>query len=186
MDMADVIVVACVVVFATVAAVCDFRTRKLPNKLTVPAFCVGLVFHAVKGCWLGGLSGMGVDLLFALQGFAVGFGIMMVLWLIGGSGGGDVKFMGALGCWLGAWITFQVMIVSAVFAGALTVTLTVKNAFRLKRTPLARHEAGPERGGRKRAGSAWRVPYGVPVALAAWCVLGLQLAGYSLHWPPIH
>ena len=79
-------------IFTPVALLIDVKTKKIPNKLTVPVFAVGLLFQIA----------VGFGLLFALGGFAVGFGLMLVLWLIGGSGGGDVKFMGALGVWLGA------------------------------------------------------------------------------------
>jgi prepilin peptidase CpaA len=135
-----------------------------------------LVFHAV----------VGDGLLFALGGFGVGFGLLLILWIIGGGGGGDVKFMGALGCWLGAWLTVQVLVLSAILAGALTLTMTARNVFQLKRTSPNRHENGSRRKGRETTAWAWRVPFGVPAALAAWCVLGLQLAGFSLRWPPIH
>lgn len=186
MGTASLIVFVSMVVFTAIALVCDLWTRKLPNVLTVPTFCAGVLFHAVSGAVRSGLSGAMHDLVrISLSGFAVGFGIMLVLWFVGGSGGGDVKLMGALGAWVGAWLTLQVLVVGAVFAGALTVTMTVRNTFQLKRTPLAHSETRPGRGGRKKAGSAWRVPFGVPAALATWCVLGLQLAGYSLPWPPI-
>jgi prepilin peptidase CpaA len=187
MGTAQLIVLVSVVVFTTIALLSDLWTRKLPNVLTVSAFCAGLLFHVVHGAVKSGPSGAVHDLVYvSLAGFAVGFGIMLVLWFVGGSGGGDVKFMGALGCWLGPWLTFQVLVVSAIFAAALTLAMTIKNTFQLKRTPLARHEPKAGRGGRKRAGSWSRVPYGVPAAVATWFVLGLDLAGYALEWPPIH
>ena len=99
MDMAGLIAFACVFVFTAVGLVCDLRMRKLPNKLTVPAFCAGLLFHAVYGLWQARLW---EELVFPLGGLPLGFGLILILWFIGGSGGGDVKFMGALGAWLGA------------------------------------------------------------------------------------
>ena len=109
MDAADHIAFACMLVFTAVGGASDLRTRKLPNKLTVPTFCLGLVFHFANGLWH---AKLGDELFFSLGGFAVGFSIMLVLWLIGGGGGGDVKFMGALGCWLGAWLTFQILVLT--------------------------------------------------------------------------
>ena len=69
-----------------VAVPVDLKTRRIPNGLTVPAFVCGVVFHVIRGGW----AGLG----FSLGGFATGFGILLVLWLIGGGGGGDVKLMG--------------------------------------------------------------------------------------------
>lgn len=107
--------VAVVAVFILTAAVLDVRTRRLPNWLTVPMFAAGLLFHGITGGW----SGLG----FALGGFATGFGILLVLWLIGGGGGGDVKLMGALGAWLGPLLTVMVFLGSTVIALAAMMAL---------------------------------------------------------------
>jgi len=89
MILPNLVFVLVVGAFTAVAAVSDLRTRRLPNWLTVPAFAAGLLAHTV----VNGFAGLG----FALLGFATGFGLLLVLWLIGGGGGGDVKLMGALG-----------------------------------------------------------------------------------------
>jgi prepilin peptidase CpaA len=158
MDTAQYIAFPCALLFTAAGMVCDVRLRKLPNWLTAPTFCAGLVFHAIIGLlhttlWHG-LSG-------AFGGFAVGFGLLWVLWLIGGAGGGDVKFMGALGCWLGAWPTLQILVLSALLAVALTGLMLLT---------------------KKKKQAAWRVPYGVPVAISTWWLLGLQWAGHGISW----
>ena len=101
-----------VAAFTATAAVIDSRTRRLPNWLTAPAVLLGLVFHTATG----GLSGLG----FSLAGLATGFGILFVLWLIGGSGGGDVKLIAAVGAWVGftpILIVFFLSALVAVFGG---------------------------------------------------------------------
>ncbi len=98
-------VLAAVGLTATALAT-DLRWRRIPNKLTVPAFVAALVFYTAAygqpGLW------------FALAGFLLGFGMLLVLWLLGGGGGGDVKLMGALGAWLGWRQTLYVLIASTV------------------------------------------------------------------------
>ena len=84
-----------------VTAAIDIRTRRLPNVLTVPACLLGLLFHLVIGYHQGGLTGLGEGLLLSLGGFAVGFGLYLLRWLGGSASGGEVKFMGAIGAWLG-------------------------------------------------------------------------------------
>jgi prepilin peptidase CpaA len=76
-----------------VAAVCDLRTRRIPNVLTIPLLLVGLI----RAAWLGGLSGLaevlGTCFLLALP--------FVLLYLFAGGGAGDAKLMAALGAWLG-------------------------------------------------------------------------------------
>ena len=158
MNAAQLIPAAAVAGFTLTAAVCDYRTKKLPNWLTVPAFAAGLVFHVVSGAMHHGFSGSLSGLLFALGGFATGFGILLVLWLIGGGGAGDVKMMGALGGWLGATMTLYVFFVSVVFvmvgsAGAIAYQMISRGMVRTKnrylRTPDAKDlPADPERRGK--------------------------------------
>ncbi|MBA4016593.1 MAG: hypothetical protein C0483_05345 [Pirellula sp.] len=185
MNTVDYIQFGFVVLFTMVAAVCDFRTKRLPNWLTVPGFIAALIFHGVRGAMEGGWSGAGGALLTAMGGFAVGFGILFLLWIIGGGGAGDVKLMGALGAWFGPMNTFNLFVISTVFVLILSVGVLAwqtiqKGAFNVKRRylgdesasdklkarGLTREEAAMQRKVKRRL-----MPYGVPVALAAWVVL---------------
>ena len=172
-----IILIVCVVAFTAFAAVTDWRFKKLPNKLTVSALVAALVFHLIYGLVRGGAVGAGQQLLFALAGFATGFSVLFVLWLIGGGGGGDVKFMGALGAWLGAVLTFQVFIVSAVLIGIggllvfawgfIDQGLMKTRSRYLERSDRPRPEKDEQRAKVRRR----LMPFGVPAALATWLVL---------------
>ena len=172
-----IILVLCVVVFTTLAAVTDWRTKKLPNALTVSAFVAAILFHLVYGIVHNGAAGAGQQLLFALAGFGTGFGIVFVLWQIGGGGGGDVRFMGALGAWLGAVLTFQVFIVSTLLiaVGSILVFAWGFISNGLMRT-RSRHLEPKEPARNEEEQQQQRVrrrlmPFGVPAALATWLVL---------------
>lgn len=175
MDLSQLLLVICVGLFAAIAALWDLRTNRLPNSLTVTAFLAALVFHFVAGAVDGGMRGIGEGLLTALGGFATGFGILFVLWLIGGGGGGDVKLMGALGAWLGPERTLWVFLLSAVIVlfGSMGILVWQASRIGIGRT-RARYfnrqpesiEGKPVQGRRRRL-----MPYGVPVAVATWCVL---------------
>ena len=123
MEVSHVILMVCVVAFTSVGAVYDVRTRRLPNVLVLAMLVGALVYAVVQGAVQGGWSGIGMGLLSALGGFAVGFGTLFVPWLVGGGGGGDVKFAAAVGAWLGASQTFQMLFVAAVLV--LTGTLAI-------------------------------------------------------------
>lgn len=176
------LMVVAVVGFTLVAAILDYRTKKLPNWLTVPGFVAALVYHAVMGASTGGWTGLGWALANALGGFAVGFGILLVLWLIGSGGAGDVKLMGALGAWLGAAATLQVFLVSTVFVllGSLLVLTAnflgrgmqrTKDRYLSTGTRPSIRGASSEELDRQRRVHRRLMPYGVPVALATWLVL---------------
>lgn len=183
-DVVSWLFIAAVVAFTLTAAVCDFRTKKIPNRLTVPAFAAALVYHGAVGAWTGGWGGCGSALLMALGGFGVGFGILLVLWLIGGGGAGDVKLMGAVGAWLGPWNTLVVFLVSTVFivllsVGFLMYQLIAAGMSKTKSRYLSAEEnkTNPSRGTSTVEAAAARkvrrrlLPFGVPVALATWIVL---------------
>ena len=113
----DLVVAIAALAFTGTATYFDLKFRKIPNGLTVSAFAAGLIFHLVTQ----GASGLGL----AMGGFAAGFLPLLVLWLIGGGGGGDVKLMGALGAWLGAPVTLIVFFGSAIVALVMMISLMV-------------------------------------------------------------
>jgi prepilin peptidase CpaA len=178
MDVSRILLVVSVVAFTATAAVCDARFKKLPNLLTVPAFVGAILFHVVSGALLGGVQGAFSQFLFAMGGFATGFGILLVMWMIGSGGGGDVKFMGALGAWLGTWATVQVFVLSAalVVVGAAGVLAWEFVRLGFRRTQERYVESGGVVHGKKLTEDQRRtrrrlMPFGVPAAVATWLVL---------------
>lgn len=83
----------------------DWRESKIPNRLTVPVAIAGLLFQLVTSGWSGLADG--------LLGFLIGFGLLLILFLLGGGGGGDVKWMAAIGAWLGPRHLLWVFVLSA-------------------------------------------------------------------------
>lgn len=76
-----------------VAVVTDARARRIPNALTGPLFCAGLLLAAM----LGGLAAMGEAALAAAL-LALPY---VLLFVFAGGGAGDAKLMGAIGACLG-------------------------------------------------------------------------------------
>ncbi|WP_254512711.1 A24 family peptidase [Anatilimnocola floriformis] len=134
-----------------IAVSTDLRDRKIPNWLTLPLLLAGVVFRGSTEFFPG--------LLDALSGFGVGFGIFLLLWLCRSSAGGDVKFMAAVGVWLGPYHTFVVIVASAVLMlvcmtclliGRLFITATATTVGSEGKTNLLSHT----------------VPYALPATLA--------------------
>lgn len=167
MEPLTALFVLIIVAFTVAAVYSDVRTRRIPNWLTVSALVLALAVHGV----VGGLGGLG----FALAGFAVGFGILFVLWALGGGGGGDVKMMGALGAWLGLTMILQVFVVSAmvtvILAFGRRVALYFSKRLEQREPRRFKDKAIEKRIETERKKNRWLVPYAVPLALSTWIVL---------------
>ena len=121
LNAASIVLVVVASLFTAAAAVCDVRERRIPNKLTLPVFALGWVYQGAFNGW-DGLADAGL-------GFLLGFGMLFVLWVIGGGGGGDVKLMGALSVWLGFHLTLLVVISSTAIVLLATFGFIIVSVF---------------------------------------------------------
>ncbi len=96
-------------VVASIAAVIDFRRFRVPNVLTFPLCFSGLVFHTL----VHRLSG----LQYSAGGITAGFLVLLVFYVMGVMGAGDVKLLAAVGAWIGAANTLCVFAVAGIAAG---------------------------------------------------------------------
>lgn len=161
---------ALVAVFTALAAVIDFRSQKIPNWLTVTSAALGLAYHS--------LAPGGIGPLWALAGFAVGFSLLFVPWLLGGGGMGDVKMLAALGVWLGPlWIlaAFGCGAILAAMGAMLVLTGNTvhegvsSTKHRYLSTGNGNSAVAVAAGGPRKARRV--LPFAVPMALATWLVL---------------
>lgn len=160
--------ICCGVIFL-IAMYTDARHQRIPNMLTVPAAIGGISYHIF-------LNGLSVGFFFSFKGLLLGLGILFIPFVLGGMGGGDVKLLGAVGCWLGAAGVFNLFLYGALIGGVMAVTLMIKIGgfsrvgyffmdilwFFLIRKPVEMHK---DRDG---------FPYALPLAggYAAYLVLG--------------
>lgn len=166
-------------VYTLAAAFTDLRSRRIPNQLTVSAFALGLVYQLV----FNGLAGLGD----AMLGFLIGFGLLFVLWMVGGGGGGDVKLMGGLSVWLGFRLTLYVLVASTLAvifgtAGVLLWSVLTKGARKTKNDLLATGKDDGKSKKRKRKAETVAerqqrrvMAFAIPVAIATWFVVAWQL-----------
>ncbi len=160
-----------------VAAVVDGHTRRIPNRLTYPVLILGCGLAA--GHSAGILSRWSVGLPDGLLGAAIVFCLMMVLWLGGTTGGGDVKLATVIGACLGwqlgisaiAW-TYTSACLFAIFSAVMQhgagTTICVFARFIVRR--LMPHAIFVETANEQRILQS-RMPMGVHFALGTLVAL---------------
>ena len=103
------------------SALIDLRLRRIPNPLTIGV--------AASGVALAGVHASTIGVAQALGGLAVGLALMLPGFLIGATGGGDVKLFAALGTLLGPSQTGMAFLYTALAGAALALAI----AWRRKR-----------------------------------------------------
>ncbi len=94
---------------ALVAAMIDLRRFRVPNALTFPLGLSGLLFHAT----VSGTSG----LQYSFGGITVGLVALVLFYILGVMGAGDVKLLAAIGAWIGAQNVLYVFCVAGIVSG---------------------------------------------------------------------
>lgn len=99
--------------YLSVICLIDTLYAKIPNWASVSLVTAALSYHL----WAAGLPGMWLT----TSGFIVGFSLLLIPYLLGGMGGGDVKALAALGALLGPQTILQVFLYIALIGGALSI-----------------------------------------------------------------
>jgi len=124
----DYIALATIVGGTTVAAVIDLRTRRVPNELTAAMAAVGMVVAVV------GVGRMSVTT--ACLGCVLGAALMLPGHVLGATGAGDVKLLGAVGTSLGPALTLRAFVVTVIAGGVIALVVAARRG-RLQQTLAA-------------------------------------------------
>ncbi len=106
-----------VILLALFATATDLRTGRIPNPLVFGTILLALVF-AVYDEQLDGI-------MFAMAGFGVAFTILLPGFLLGFTGGGDLKLFASLGCFLGPKLTFWAIMLYYPIAATVALSLII-------------------------------------------------------------
>ncbi len=169
-----------IVVASLIAAVMDLVWGKIFNIFTAPLLIAGLIYSI----YFGGVSALGPALLAVLIAL-IAFGWMFALKFMGG---GDVKFLMALGAWGGVQFVLQTAVLSVIFGGIMAVfqLISKKKAsdflVRIYIFTVSFFVRGMEKGALSIDAKS-KMPFGVPIAAAAiWTVYSQPLVKWGL-WP---
>ena len=116
---------ALAVCFTVFAATVDWRSRRIPNWLTVPGLFLGLATHTVISGWPGAKM--------SLEGAGLALGLLLPFVLLRALGAGDWKLMGGVGALLGPVLFLFVLFGSIFVAGVMAVVEAVRTK-RVKET----------------------------------------------------
>jgi prepilin peptidase CpaA len=143
----------------------DWRSRRIPNWLTVPGLVLGIAMNS----WLHGWPGAKASLL----GAGLGLALLLPFVLIRSLGAGDWKFVGALGAFLGPENLLTVLVLGILVNGLMAVVMiiwkkrlreTLRNLGRMLAAFLTMHLPGPDL--TLDNPDLVKVPFGVAVAIA--------------------
>ena len=174
-------VVALAVVLALIAGAMDWRTRRIPNWLTVPGLLVGIAANWLAGGW--GLAGDWPGLKNSLLGAGLGLLVLLPFVLLRSLGAGDWKLAGAVGAFVGPGALADLLMLSVLVAGVMAIALviykrrlgqTLHNIGHLLRSLLTFRMPAAEV--TLDNPQSLKVPYGVALALAV-VLYGIRYAG---------
>jgi len=158
------VVLGLALALAIVAGYTDWRSRRIPNWLTVSGFLLGVAANAVLGGW-GGLKT-------SLLGAGLGLLVLLPFVIVRALGAGDWKLAGALGAIVGPGVLVDLLMVSVFVAGIMALGLviykrrfkeTLRNMGRLLASMGTFRMPGPEVS--LDNPQSLKIPYGVALAL---------------------
>jgi prepilin peptidase CpaA len=108
-----------VVAFVVAAAVFDVRAHRIPNWLVLLGAITCIAGQMIQPALLDfGIAG-------ALKGIAVGFALLLPLYLLRATGAGDVKLMAMVGAYLGPWGVASAALLSFIAGGVLALAVVL-------------------------------------------------------------
>lgn len=102
-----------------IAAYTDWRQHKIYNKLLIPAFFSALLLHTFQE------GGGGIKR--SLLGAAIGFVLLLLPYLMGGMGAGDVKLLTVIGAFGGASFVVSSFLYGAIIGALISALLLVRH-----------------------------------------------------------
>lgn len=104
-------------IFLGIAVWTDWHDHKIYNKLLAPALAAALILQAQHG-WAGIKT--------SLTGCVIGFGLLLIPYLLGGMGAGDVKLLAVIGAFGGVQFVIRSFLYGAVLGGVVSIVLLVR------------------------------------------------------------
>jgi prepilin peptidase CpaA len=142
-----------ILIVGVAAVLEDLTRRRISNWTSGGAVIAGLILHLAQKGWTGAMH--------SLFGSAIGFGVFLIFYLLGGMGGGDVKLMAGFGALLGDARILPAALWTAISGGLMAMIYLAVRA-------VARRVGGGERAGES-------IPYAPAITAGAWLALVFEM-----------
>lgn len=165
-------------VFAAAAGWTDWRSRRIPNWLTLPGLVLAIAANTLAWGWTGAKD--------SLLGAGLGLALLLPFVLVRSLGAGDWKLVGALGGFLGPQHLVKVLLGTVLVAGVMAVILvvwkkrvrqTLRNLWHMLAALFTLHLPGPELS--LDNPESLKVPFGVALAITVILYAARQTWGIS-------
>jgi prepilin peptidase CpaA len=151
--------------FAAIAGFTDWRSRRIPNWLSISGLALGILVNSLTRGWVGAKD--------SLLGAGLGLVLLLPFVMMRSLGAGDWKLVGALGAFLGPSPLITVLFATVFIAGLMALILviwkrrmgqTLRNIAHMLAAVFSFHLPGPEVS--LDNPEALKVPFGVAAAIA--------------------
>lgn len=116
---------AMLIAVIVIAAVFDYRYKKVSNIITFSAIAAGLAIAFMANGIIG--------LLVSTAGLFIGMALLYLPYAAGGMGAGDVKLLGAIGAIKGPWFVFIAFLAMAIIGGVMAI---IRMVFVMKKADM--------------------------------------------------
>jgi len=99
----------------TISVVTDLKSRKIYNKVIFPGLAAAFIIHFLVGSWKG--------LSEAIIGCIVGLAVLLIPYLLGGMGAGDVKLLAMVGALKGSYFVLTSSVYMALIGAVIAAVV---------------------------------------------------------------
>lgn len=103
------------IIILLICVVTDLKSRKIYNVVIFPSLILAFVFHLILGGWPFFLD--------ALLGFFIGLLILLIPYLLGGMGAGDVKLLALTGALKGTVFVLYTSVFMALIGALIAICI---------------------------------------------------------------
>jgi prepilin peptidase CpaA len=106
---------AVLILVLIISVVTDLKSRKIYNKVIFPGLGAAVIIHFLTGGW--------VELGEAAIGCFIGLGVLLIPYLLGGMGAGDVKLLALVGALKGTYFVLAASVYMALIGAVIALAV---------------------------------------------------------------